>query len=69
MNINSPKRPFLQLRLHAGRDARELTNYFTDQKKQGMKLILVVIPGFPADVYRELKYHINSCARKLDHLS
>ncbi|KAK0073829.1 hypothetical protein PV325_009163, partial [Microctonus aethiopoides] len=55
MNINSPKRPFVTLRLQADRDAQELIDYFADQKTQGMKLILVVIPKLISDAYPKIK--------------
>ncbi|CAD6208455.1 GSCOCT00014004001.2-RA-CDS [Cotesia congregata] len=57
MRIGNPHTPFevQQLAFRNPRDVQSLKNLLDNQKNKGMKLVVVVLPGFPADVYARVK--------------
>lgn len=57
MRIGNPHTPFevQQLAFRNPRDVQNLKNLLDNQKQKGMKLVVVVLPGFPAEVYARVK--------------
>lgn len=55
MIIGKPQAPFRIMKIESAQDTRELINYFEQQKKNRLKLVIVVIPKFPVDIYPKVK--------------
>ncbi|KAG8037434.1 hypothetical protein G9C98_005644, partial [Cotesia typhae] len=55
MIIGKPRTPFGYMQIQSAQDIRVLINYLEQQKKNRLKLVIVVIPKSPADVYAKVK--------------
>ncbi|XP_057325397.1 protein argonaute-2-like [Microplitis mediator] len=55
MIIGKPRAPFRIMKIESAQDTRELINYFEQQKKNRLKLVIVVIPKSPVDIYPKVK--------------
>lgn len=55
MTIGNPSTPFAVMQCRNPRDISNLSRTLDDLKKNKMQLVVVVIPGFPPDVYARVK--------------